>query len=93
MTAELEPNWVDVYRQAQRVRETALDGLMRKANVVGVGVGFRMRRGQRTKEVVLVVMVDSKVPLADLPLADRIPKVIDDIPVDVQETGEFSIHT
>lgn len=92
MTAELDPNWVDVYRRAQRVREGALDDLMRKANVVGVGVGFRMRHGQRTKEVVLVVMVDSKVPLNDLRPADRIPKVIDGVPVDVQETGEFSIH-
>ncbi len=92
MTAELEPNWVDVYRRAQRVREAALGDLMRKANVVGVGVGFRMQRGQRTKEVVLVVMVDSKVPLTDLRSADVIPKEIDGVPVDVQETGEFSIH-
>ncbi len=93
MTAELEPNWVDTYRKAQHVRETALDGLMRKANVVGVGVGFRLQRGLRTKQVVLVVMVDSKVPLTDLRSADVIPNEIDGVPVDVQETGEFSIHT
>jgi hypothetical protein len=93
VTAELEPNWVDDYRRAQRVRQGALDDLMRKANVVGVGVGFRLRQGQRTKEVVLVVMVDSKIPLADLRPADVIPKEIDGVPVDVQETGEFSIHT
>jgi hypothetical protein len=93
VTAELEPNWVDTYRKAQHVRETALDGLMRKANVVGVGVGFRLQRGLRTKQVVLVVMVDSKVPLTDLRSADVIPNEIDGVPVDVQETGEFSIHT
>jgi hypothetical protein len=93
VTAELEPNWVDVYRRAQRVREEALHDLMRKANVVGVGVGFRLQRGLRTKQVVLVVMVDSKVPLSDLRPADVIPSAIDGVPVDVQETGEFSIHT
>jgi len=93
VTAELEPNWVDAYRRAQRVRQESLDELMRKANVVGVGVGFRMVHGRRTKQVVLVVMVDSKVPLADLRPADIVPDEIQGVPVDVQETGEFSIHT
>lgn len=93
MTAELEPNWVDDYRRAQVVRRAALDSLMRKANVVGVGVGFRLRHGARTKEVVLVVMVDGKVPMDDLRAADQIPGEIDGVPVDVQETGEFAIHT
>ncbi|MCJ7512387.1 MAG: hypothetical protein MUO23_05390 [Anaerolineales bacterium] len=93
MTAELEPNWVESYRRAQQVREQAVAGLLRKENVVGVGVGMRLRQGRRTKEVVLVVMVDRKVPLTDLRPADVIPSAIDGVPVDVQETGEFSIHT
>jgi hypothetical protein len=93
VTAELEPNWVDDYRRAQAVRQASMGRLMRKANVVGVGVGFRLRHGARTKEVVLVVMVDSKVPMGDLRPDDRIPGEIDGVPVDVQETGELAIHT
>ena len=59
----------------------------------GRGRRFRLQRGLRTKQVVLVVMVDSKVPLTDLRSADVIPNEIDGVPVDVQETGEFSIHS
>jgi hypothetical protein len=38
-------------------------------------------------------MVDGKVPMGDLRPADQIPGEIDGVPVDVQETGEFAIHT
>jgi hypothetical protein len=93
LTAELDPNWIEDYRRAQQVRQESLADLMDKANVVGVGVGMRLREGVRTKQIVLVVMVDRKVPLADLDPSDVIPDVINGVPVDVQETGEFSIHS
>jgi len=62
---------------------------MGKANVVGVGIGLRSRGGERTGEVVLVVMVNRKVPQAHLAPADIIPSEIDGVPVDVQEVGEI----
>jgi hypothetical protein len=63
--------------------------LMRKRNVVGVGVGFRQRGGQDIEQVCIVVSVSKKKKLADLDPRDVIPHVLDNVPVDVQETGVF----
>ncbi len=61
--------------------------LMRKANVVGVGIGLRQRDGQYTGELALIVSVTHKVPLNELDPQDVIPEEIDGIPVDVQAVG------
>ena len=63
--------------------------LMRKRNVVGVGVGFRERAGQRTDEVCIVVSVREKLPLDQLASQDVIPAELDGVQVDVQATGTF----
>jgi hypothetical protein len=60
---------------------------MTKANVVGVGVGFRFVKGQRTETIGVVVMVTRKVPIGQLPPKDVIPSELDGVPVDVQEVG------
>ncbi len=69
------------------VRRTYEDELMSKANVVGVGVGYRQRGGERTGELALVVMVNKKVPEALLAPEDIIPSSLEGVPVDVQEVG------
>ena len=61
--------------------------LMRKANVVAVGVGYCTRGGVQTKQVGIVVSVKNKVPLSTLNPKDIIPAQIEDVPVDVVETG------
>jgi hypothetical protein len=63
--------------------------LMQKANVVGVGVGFRERGGKLTDEVALVVNVIRKLPEDQLAPEDLIPTEIEGVPVDVHETGEI----
>ncbi len=50
--------------RAQAVSNAYQSELMKKPNVVGVGVGLRHTGGQRTDQVAVVVMVDRKVPLA-----------------------------
>lgn len=61
--------------------------LLRKANVVAVGVGYRTRGGVQTKEVCIVVSVKKKVLRSALNPKDVIPAKIEDVPVDVVETG------
>ncbi len=61
--------------------------LLKKANVVSVGVGFRQQGGEVTYEVALVVSVTRKLPPAQLSPQDIIPDKIEGIPVDVRETG------
>jgi len=63
--------------------------LLRKANVVAVGVGYRAQDGQRTEEVAIVVSVRKKVPATELKPADLIPASLEGVPVDVVETGEI----
>lgn len=75
--------------RAQAVKQAYASQLMSKANVVGVGVGFQTRRGKRTGQVGLVVMVSQKLPIAQLQPGDVIPREIDGVPVDIQEVGEI----
>ena len=61
--------------------------LLKKANVVGVGVGFKEQGGKLTDEIALVVNVTRKLPATQLSPQDVIPDNIEGIPVDVRETG------
>ncbi len=67
--------------------------LMRKANVVGVGLSVQRREGEEgeeetaAQEIVLVVNVTHKVPLDSLAPEDRIPKELDGVPVKVEAIG------
>jgi len=76
-------------QKASQVKRAYQAELMAKANVVGVGVGFRQVGGQRTETVALVVMVSRKLPAAQLDSQDVLPSEIEGVPVDVQEVGEF----
>lgn len=75
-------------QQILAVKEAHEAELMAKANVVGVGIGFRQQRQTRSDEVVLVVIVEKKLPRAQL-AEDIIPGVIEGVPVDVQESGRL----
>ncbi len=61
--------------------------LLRKPNVVAVGVGFRTRGGQSLSEVCIVVSVTQKIPAADMKRDEVLPKMLEDVPIDVVETG------
>ena len=64
-------------QRALEVKRRHEQELLRKANVIAVGVGHSTRGGVRTKEVCIVVSVRKKVPHSELK------------PVDVVETGEI----
>jgi len=63
--------------------------LMRKANVVGVGIGLRQSDNRLTDQLALVVNVTHKVPWEELSQEARIPRNLNGIPVDVQVTGDI----
>ncbi len=63
--------------------------LMRKANVVGVGIGLGQTGGKSTGEPVIVVSVTNKVPSSQLAPGDVIPHELDGVPVDVQAVGRL----
>lgn len=73
----------------QEVKARHQAALLKKANVVGLGVGYKERRGRKTDQLSLVVLVEKKVPLSQLRPEDRIPSRIEGVPVDVKEVGEI----
>jgi len=79
----------DAAAMAQKAKDTYGTYLLGLPNVVGVGVGLRMRRSKPTGEVALVVMVRKKVPAVELASDELIPTELDGIPVDVMEVGDL----
>ena len=76
-------------QHAVEVKRRHEQELLHKANVVAVGVGYCRRGDVQTKEVGIVVSVKNKVPASELDPQDVIPARIEDVPVDVVETGEI----
>lgn len=76
-------------QRALEVKRRHEQELLRKANVVAVGVGYRQRAGLQTREVSIVVSVRNKVKESELKPGDVVPARIEDVPVDVVETGEI----
>jgi hypothetical protein len=74
-------------QRALEVKRRHEQELLRKANVLAVGVGYRTRDGQQTQEVSIVVSVKNKVPASNLKPGDRIPASLEGVTVDVVETG------
>lgn len=64
-------------------RDRAEAVLLRLPNVTSVGIGGRVRAGQRIPELVLKVYVDVKVPADQLAPSERIPSEIEGLPTDV----------
>ena len=83
-------NQQEMIQRIQAVKAAHESELLAKANVVGVGIGFRQEQQRRTDDVVLVVLVEKKVPRAQLAPEDVIPGQIDGVPVDVQESGRIT---
>lgn len=72
----------------QAVKARYEDALLKKANVVGVGIGLRMRYGRPVGGPALIVNVTHKVPSEELHPEDRIPDMLDGVRVWVEAIGE-----
>ena len=63
-------------------------GLLRKAGVRGVGVGYKVVGGETTGELAVVVLVTRKIrPLEDIHPKDRVPPELEGARTDVVEVG------
>ncbi len=71
-----------------RARRSNTERLLRLPNVVGVGDGYRVKGGERTDQVCLVVLVRRKIPREGLAADHMVPKEIDAVRTDVIEVGD-----
>lgn len=70
---------------ARRVQAAHQEGLLRKQNVVGVGVGYKNAEGDPS----VVVLVEQKKPLDELRPEDVVPRNIEGVDTDVYEVGKL----
>jgi len=75
--------------QVTQVKEAYKESILAKPNVVGVGVGYRVTRGQATDQLAVVTLVRQKLPQAGLLSNNMIPRSIEGVPVDVVEVGDL----
>ena len=76
--------------EISEIQAKYVDDLMGYAHVVGVGIGMRQHKDEYTDEMCIVVMVDEKVPVAQLDAESVLPTHLEGVGIDVQDTGEFS---
>jgi hypothetical protein len=70
-----------------QVKEASKDTLLTMQNVVGVGVGYKIKGGDQTDDYAVVVMVSRKLPLPALSSQAVLPKNVEGVNVDVIEVG------
>jgi len=63
--------------------------LLKRANVIGVGIGKKIVAGEETDEPAVIVFVEQKLPEAQLRKKDIVPKTVDEVKTDVVETGRL----
>lgn len=78
-------------KQEIKLRKKCRRDLLKKANVVGVGIGFREKGGVRTGEEAIVVYVTRKMPRQELNGAELVPRSLQGRQVDVIEIGEVRL--
>jgi hypothetical protein len=74
-------------RRLQKAKEKYESRLLKKANVVGVGIGYRLEDDPAEDEPALIVSVTHKVPLHQLRKKDRVPSSLEGVPVRVEAIG------
>jgi trypsin-like peptidase len=68
---------------AKTIKARRAPALRAYPHVCGLGVGFKVKGGKRLPTLALRVYVTEKIPLARLKPADRLPRTVDGLPVDV----------
>jgi hypothetical protein len=67
------------------VKEAIEDDLLARPGIVGVDIGEKVSGGQKTGEPSILVFVEQKKPVEDLPPEEVVPKEVDGVKTDVQE--------
>ena len=82
------------YRDLFNVKRECEQELLRKKNVCGVGIGYKMSGGRimSVRELSIVALVTQKVrPLSLLSSHDAVPSTIEGITTDILETGVIRV--
>lgn len=78
---------MEALAQAKQIKEAHTFELLKKRNVVGVGLGYKVSQGVNTGELGLIVSVTRKVTPSALSTGDLVPTALAGVKTDVVETG------
>ncbi len=73
----------------QQVKEAREEGILELPNVVGLGIGYKEKKGKTTDETCISVYVRKKVAAKSLESSQQVPKALDEIKTDVIEVGDI----
>jgi len=73
----------------EEVKKVHEKELLKKANVVGVMTGYKVKEGEKTEQLSLICMVEKKIPKEELKKRDLIPTKIKEVTTDVIQVGKI----
>ncbi len=73
----------------EEVKQEYEKKIFKKANVVGVGIGYKFREKEKTDEKSIICLVERKVDKEELKKRDLIPKTIKEFKTDVMQVGKL----
>ncbi|KEI00028.1 trypsin-like serine protease (plasmid) [Clostridium botulinum] len=85
-------NCPNLYERISYITNCQYDFFLGKANVVGVGLGYKIKNGFNTCQKCIKVFVITKVSNDQLDFCNRIPSMYNGILTDVSEVGEFKFQ-
>jgi hypothetical protein len=65
------------------------DSILKMPNVVGLGTGYKIANGQKTRDLCVITLVTHKLPKTALASSAIVPKMLGGIPTDVVAVGEI----
>lgn len=73
--------------QYSRILQSYKYDLIHKANVIGVGIGYKYHKNRNTRAISIINLVSQKQPLEFLEPQDRIPSTLGGVSTDVWDIG------
>ena len=77
------------HSEISQIKDAHKEAILAKQNVIGLGIGYKVTKGDRTDELCVVVLVRQKKPLAGLDPAAVVPTKIRGVATDVWGVGEI----
>ena len=84
---------MDQIEKAYKIKKAYEQELMAKPNVIGVGVGLKIKDGVQTDKTSLIILVSKKIPEIELSAEELLPEEVEGIPVDVLEVGQIKTES
>lgn len=81
------------YRSLRELCESSAETILKLPNVVGIGIGHKLKQHEETGETCLTVLVSKKLRREDLQAEELVPATLGGVATDVIESGLLTADT